>query len=371
MFIKKIPNLHYTQYIDSTKFATNLAYKKGTMYHFFISDIALSAALILKQEAISVGGDFLLPKNSILCKEQLYSGILIATHRSLEQIIDKCAIQPFGLKQVAAMLQSHLQSHISKKQIMGVINITEDSFYADSRVLEVDSILQRIYDFIQSGATIIDIGGASSRPGSEKVESSVELGRIKDAILAIEHENLTQKATFSIDSYNYETIKFCLEHGFHIINDVYALQDRRLIDLALDFTSSIVVMHNSLITPHSDDIIQSVDDFFAQILDILEQRGIEKERIILDIGFGFGKNSQENLTLVKELEHFKHFGCDLLVGASRKRTIGEITDKETNDRLAGTLALHQIAFMNGADIIRSHDVREHIDMLKIIQSMAN
>lgn len=397
MFINRIQNLkNELDSIGATAFAQICAKKKARIFVFKISELKLSAALILKQEAISAGGDFIAAKELILGEQRSYDGILIATALQLEKIIAKCAIQPFGLKKVGAILKTHLngemrksrgfkidscesafdssKSHESKihkspksPQIMGIINITPDSFYENSRTMRIDDILQKVESMIAQGVAIIDIGAASSRPDSENIAPQIELARLKEPIEAIFSAGFTQKVAFSIDSYNYECAKFCANRGFSIINDVYGLRDMRLAELALENDNKIVLMHNSWLftPPKNQSIIQAVDEFFADRLESLDKLGIKKEQIILDIGFGFGKNTSENLALTRNLAHFKHFGCEILVGASMKRTIGTLTGQETQNRLFGTLALHQIALDNGADIIRCHDFRAHIDMLKV------
>lgn len=397
MFINRIQNLkNELDSIGATAFAQICAKKKARIFVFKISELKLSVALILKQEAISAGGDFIAAKELILGESGLYDGILIATALQLEKIIAKCAIQPFGLKKVGAILKTHLngemrksrgfkidsyesafdssKSHESKihkspkfPQIMGIINITPDSFYENSRTMRIDDILQKVESMIAQGVAIIDIGAASSRPDSENIAPQIELARLKEPIEAIFSAGFTQKVAFSIDSYNYECAKFCANRGFSIINDVYGLSNMRLAELALENDNKIVLMHNSWLfpPPKNQSIMQAVDEFFADRLESLDKLGIKKEQIILDIGFGFGKNYSENLALTRNLAHFKHFGCEILVGASMKRTIGTLTGQETQNRLFGTLALHQIALDNGADIIRCHDFNAHIDMLKV------
>lgn len=399
MTIKRIKNLNSAlDSLGATGFARICAWKKARIFIFQIYDIKLSAALILKQESISAGGDFIVPKELILGEQKSCNGVLIATALQLEKIIAKCAIQPFGLKKLGANLAEHLRSENIKiidskrtnpahfdesalessariarqtPRIMGIINITEDSFYAPSRVNSIDKILQKIEAMINEGIAIIDIGAASSRPNSERIAPNVELARLREPIEAIFSAGFTQRAIFSIDSYNYECAEFCANRGFSIINDIEGLRDMRLAELALNNNKKIVLMHNSWLFPPPNqsqkdyDIIRAVDEFFAERIESLSKLGIKKDQIILDIGFGFGKNDAENIALIRNLAHFKHFGCEILVGASMKRSIGAITGRDTMERGFGTLALHQIALDNGADIIRCHDFSAHIDMLKV------
>ena len=368
MFIQRLIDLNSLQSVTESTFALQIGRKKGSVYYFYIHDLKLEATNILKQEALSVGGDLILPKEAILCKERFYNGILIATQSQIERIIDKCLIQPFGLKELARILKTHIISYKFKPKIMGIINITDDSFYPNSRLKDTNKILEKISFMIDSGASIIDIGAASSRPGSSYIESKIEIDNMKDALLAIKDSNLFEKISFSIDSYNYETILFALNHGFSIINDVYGLKDNRIMHLALEFKSKIVVMHNSWIYPHSNNIVKSVEEFFTSRINALEKIGVSRENIILDIGFGFGKNTSQNLELIKSIKHFMHFGCEILVGASRKRSLGEITNSEVESRLIASISLHQIALQNGASIIRCHDVVEHKHMIDILMS---
>lgn len=366
--IYRLENLSNLCEIGATKYANDVALKKGKIFYFKIKDLNSVATHILKQECLSVGSDFITPRNAILCKEETYSGILIATLSQLIRIIDKCKIQPFGLSNIAKLLESHTKEYSFSPKIMGIINITDDSFYEDSRIKNIDEIILKINNWIEFGVDIVDIGGVSTRPGSEFVDSKEELSRIKDVINELYKLKFMDKITFSIDSYNFDTIRFCLDKGFKIINDVYGLKDENIISLARDYKTHLVLMHNSWIYPHKqDDIILELDSFFNQKLEIIDKYGIND--VILDIGFGFGKDKKQNLELIKNLRHFTYFGYEILVGASRKRTIGYITAKDTKDRLSGSLALHQCAIMNGASIIRTHDAIEHVDMIMILKAL--
>lgn len=356
--------------VACASFAKICGSNKANVLIFKITNLNLAQSIILKQESISSGGDFITQKDVIFGEAKYYCGVLIATISQLQHIINKCEIQPFGLKNLAAMLKTHINHKINlNPQIMGIINVTDDSFWEGSRVKNIDKILEKIFDMIENKVEIIDIGAASSRPGSDYVESSIELENLSEIFGEIKKQDLAKSAIFSIDTYNYDTAKRAVECGFSIINDVYELRDGRLVDLAKNNNNKIVIMHNGFLAREddnlSDNILHFMDEFFSQKINWLLESGIKKEQIILDIGFGFGKNMRENIVLVQNLAHFKRFGCALLVGASRKRSIGEITGKDTPERLFGTLAAHQIALDNGADIIRVHDYREHIDMRAI------
>lgn len=359
--------------IGAEKMGEKIMQKKGEMLAFSLQDLSLPALNILKQEALSAGGDLATPREAILGGQKLYNALLIATHTQLEKIIYKCKIQPFGLRQIAKKLQSHLSTKSSQnKIIMPIINITPDSFYADSRRSSKKAI-ESIIALIDSGATLIDIGAASSRPGSELIKPSEEKKRLQEVCEFIKRKNLAKKASFSIDTYNAEVADFAFKHDFVMINDVSGIKSKKMLEVIAHYRAQVVLMHTKG-TPKDmanlskyTHLISEVDEFFERKIEELEAH--KASRIVLDIGFGFAKNHAQNLALIQNLEHFKHFGYEILVGASRKSTIGAITNRQSpSERLSGSLALHLLALQNGADIIRTHDFIEHIDMLKILSA---
>ena len=206
MHIQRLVDLNLLENITESTFALQVGRKKGSVYYFYISNLKMEAINILKQEALSVGGDLILPKEAILCKKDFYNGILIATKSQMERIIEKCFIQPFGLKNLAKIFKSHMIESKFMPKIMGIINITDDSFYENSRFKDTNKILEKIDSMINEGASIIDIGGASSRPESEYIPFDKEIENIKDALFALKDSNLLSKVPFSIDSYNLSLI---------------------------------------------------------------------------------------------------------------------------------------------------------------------
>lgn len=348
--------------------------KKGEIFIFLCENLNLQQLHILKQELISVGGDLATPRNAIKCEDMAYNALIIATKSQLLGVVNKCKAQPFGLKKVAELIKSHIESKNNfTPKIMPIINLTPDSFHAASR-LDSNKAIKEIENLIENGASLIDIGAASSRPGSDLIESSVEIERLKEVSLYIKNNNLDKLARFSIDTYNHKTAAFALSHGFSIINDVSGFSNEQMFNVARDFDASVILMH-SRGTPKDmtklvnyENLFNEIDNFFESKIEKL--RAFNIREIILDIGFGFAKTNEQNLDLVRNLEHFKRFNLELLVGASNKTTIGEITQNtDTNDRLYGTLSLHLIALQNGATIIRAHDFKPHIDMLKIFNAL--
>lgn len=257
--------------------------------------------------------------------------------------------------------------------IMGILNATPDSFSDGGRYNVVSSALDRISIMLNEGASIIDIGGESTRPNAEPVSEEEELDRVipilKKAITTF------QKGTFSIDTTKYEVAKQALQLGVQIINDVSGLEkEPRLAELCARHNATYVLMHSKgnpktmQENPVYENIVEEVREFFEKKIKILKDAGVEK--IILDPGVGFGKKLEHNLSLIAHLDKFKKFGFPILIGASRKSMVGQILDgRPAEDRLAGTLAVHYHSLMLGANILRVHDVKEASDSIRIFKAI--
>ena len=348
--------------------------KKMELMYFFIKDLRCPAANILKQDALSIGAELAVPGGVILCEKELYDCILIGTRKHMEVLSRKELAQPFGLKAVALALKKFLSVKSKPTQIMGIINANEDSFFEGSRFQKEDAIAQ-IKQMISEGADIIDIGAVSSRPNADEVSELVEQGRIKPICDAIASEKLYEKAIFSIDSYTPSVVEYALKSGFGIINDITGASNEAIIKLAVKYDAKLCIMHMQGIpqtmqkNPNYEDVMVEISRFFEERIAKCEALGLERKNIILDVGIGFGKTLEHNITLIKNMAHFGLFGCEVLVGASRKSMIDKIISTPTEERLAGTLALHLKAVENGANIVRCHDVMEHVQALAVARAL--
>ncbi len=264
-----------------------------------------------------------------------------------------------------------IQKNFSTK-IMGVINANEDSFFKESRLIG-SSAITKIEQMIDDGASIIDIGGVSSKPGSEFVSPDEELTRVKPILDLIYEQKLYEKIEFSLDSYEPLVLKYALDRGFRIVNDITGLSNDEVCIIAASYDAKVVIMHmqnnpeNMQIKPEYDDVILDIDDFFNKRIKKAKSFGIKE--IVLDVGIGFGKTLEHNLKLLRNLEYFKHFGYELLIGASRKSMIDMIIPTSIEERLPGTLAIHLEAINTGASIIRCHDVKEHYQAIKVQEAI--
>ena len=348
--------------------------KKMELFYFYLKDLRTPAANILKQDALSIGAELAVPVGVVTCREASFDCILIGTRKHIEILSRKELAQPFGLKELARELKQFLTQRSDPVRIMGVINANDDSFYAGSRFQERDAVAQ-IHRMIDEGASLVDIGAVSSRPGADKVSVDTEMKRIGPICDAIRAEKLYQKALFSIDSYTPEVIDYALNSGFGLVNDITGAADDEVVKLAVKHDAKLCLMHmqgtpqTMQQNPHYDDVMVEVSQFFEERIAKCESLGLGRQNIILDVGIGFGKSLEHNLTLIRNLAHFQKFGCELLIGASRKSMIDKIIPAPTEARLPGTLAIHLKAVGNGASIVRCHDVAEHRQALALWEAM--
>ncbi|MDD3591041.1 MAG: dihydropteroate synthase [Sulfurovum sp.] len=348
--------------------------KKMELMCFYIKDLKTPAANILKQDALSIGAELAVPGGVILCEKPAYDCILIGTKKHIEILSRKELAQPFGLKKVAEELKKFLSVKTYPTRIMGIINANDDSFFEGSRFLAADAV-SRCETMIAEGAEIIDIGAVSSRPGAKEVSAEEELERIRPICDAVLEHRLYEKALFSIDSYTPSVVEYALKSGFGLINDITGAGDEEIIKLAVKYNAKLCIMHMQG-TPQTmqkepcyEDVTAEVSGFFEERITRCEAMGLSRGQMILDVGIGFGKSLEHNLALLKNMQHFTRFGCEVLIGASRKSMIDKIIPTPTEERLPGTLAIHLRAVENGASIVRCHDVKEHQQAIKVLEAM--
>jgi dihydropteroate synthase len=248
--------------------------------------------------------------------------------------------------------------------VMGVLNITPDSFYDGGKFLAPDRALAQARQMIAEGADIIDIGAESTRPygGMEPISADSELARLAPILSGV----VALGTPVSIDSMKPEVARFALENGAAIINDVQGLQrGSDMARLAAEFAVPVVVMHNRQTVDPALDIIGDIEAFFARSLQIAAEAGIPKENIVLDPGIGFGKSAEQSLVVLARLSELRKLGCPLLVGASRKSFIASVMPSQAVERLGGSIAAHVIAAKAGARIIRTHDVAQTVQALRV------
>jgi dihydropteroate synthase len=268
------------------------------------------------------------------------------------------------------MLQ--LNKHIfdlKRPLLMGILNITPDSFSDGGKYSTLTEALKRAHEMIEEGVDIIDIGGESTRPGSEPVSADEELKRIAPIIEVLKKDS---NIAISVDTYKPEVMKEVIEMDVAMINDVYALTQPGAINIIKKSNVGICLMHmqgtpkTMQVNPTYQNVVSEVQSFLKVRADLLINEGIDKSRIILDPGFGFGKTFEHNIELLQGLESFQSLQLPLLVGLSRKSFIRKILNGEHDDHLSGSISATIFSVLKGAKILRVHDVKETKSALKII-----
>jgi dihydropteroate synthase len=258
---------------------------------------------------------------------------------------------------------------LDRPRVMGIVNVTPDSFSDGGAHDTLEAAVAHGLQLAGEGADVLDIGGESTRPGADEVSLEEELRRTIPVI-----ERLARETTLpiSIDTSKPEVMRAAVQAGAGMINDVYALRREGALDAAASLRVPVVLMHmqgeprSMQQSPQYDDVVAEVHRFLAERIFAAEMAGISKKNIIVDPGFGFGKDTQHNLALLAQLERFAELGVPVLAGLSRKKTIGEITGRaQPIERLHGSVAAHLIAAQRGARLVRVHDVAATVDALKV------
>ena len=269
--------------------------------------------------------------------------------------------------------QSEVHTVFEKPLIMGVLNVTSDSFFDGGRFLSMDRACEHAFHLISQGADIIDIGGESTKPGAIPVPLDLELSRVIPIIEQIRNHS---DICISIDTYKPETMEAAIHAGANIINDIYALRQKEALAMAAKLGVPVCLMHmqghphNMQQNPqYPNGVMEGLMQFFAERIHACENAGIDRKRLILDPGFGFGKSVKNNLQIIYNLVQLKHFNLPLLLGVSRKSTIGAVLEKDVNDRLIGSISMAVYAALNGVGILRTHDVNETSQALQMINAI--
>jgi dihydropteroate synthase len=345
-------------------------------------------ANVLKQEMLALGGDAAVARGSVACSIESTDVILIGTDKQLHALCDKLTLQPFGLPALATELKQTLLNRVQRPKywrtsrhqlslerplIMGILNVTPDSFSDGNRYSDPLCAIERALEMVSEGADIIDIGGESTRPGSEPVSPDEELKRIIPVISGLAGKT---SCPISIDTWKSPVARAALGVGAEIINDISGFNlDPQMAELAAVSGAGAVLMHTRG-TPQSMQGDTVYADLVGEIIlslrgsvDKARQAGVEQERIVLDPGIGFAKNAEQNLEILRKLYEFMGFGLPLLVGTSRKSFIGRTLNRDTADRIHGTAATVALAVSNGADILRVHDVRAMRDVADMARAV--
>ena len=386
-------NVHDEEYeslmkkIGVSEVGTTIMFGRFSIKTFMVSDISTPAANVVKQEVLSLGGETAVPAHAVNCSQPKSCFIFSLRSDRISDFISRMKAQCWKLPQVADFVERFCRSNVpwfsfsypgintTRPNIMGILNVTPDSFSDGGSWTTLEAALKHAETMLEDGADIIDVGGESTRPGSEAVDTETEKKRVVPVIKEIKKQ--FPKTVISVDTVKSSVADAAVNAGAEIINDVSGLTfDPKMADTCAALQKPVVIGHikglpkDMQLSPHYDDLFPEMLDFFDKSREMLLAKGFDEKLIMLDPGIGFGKTLEHNLSIIRHLEVFHAFLEPVMVGLSRKSMIGAITGRKNPlERLAGTVALDTIALEKGAAVIRVHDVREAKDTLEIFNAL--
>lgn len=352
---------------------------KQAHYNLRVEGLTPAQANVLKQDALSIGGEAAVAKGAASCVVATSGAVVSGTMKQMDILFEKLSRQSFGLPGVALCMKEALKNALAsettfkgrtrswtvgkKTLIMGILNVTPDSFSDGGLYIDPAKAIDKALSMVADGADWIDVGGESTRPGAGPVDAIEEERRVLPVVAALAAKGIA----VSVDTSKASVARKALEAGAEVINDVTGLSDPDMAKVCADHKCGLVIMHmrGTPLTMHSDldyaDLVGTVYGFLQGRLTHALSLGIDLERISVDPGIGFGKSVEGNLELIRRLGEFRSLGRPVLVGLSRKSFIGKTVGRSSEDvreeaRDAGTLSACSIAVMNGAHILRVHDV---------------
>lgn len=356
---------------------------KSKIIPLFLKMVKSPGANILKQQMLSLGGEAAVGRGVINCSQEYSDVLLLGTLKVYQTLIESLKQQPWGLQPLGDKLKALLQNLGEKRApvwewsdrklvfgekvlVMGILNVTPDSFSDGGKFVETSRALEHAWEMVEEGADIIDVGGESTRPGCLSVSAEEELERVRPVL---EKLLLEIPVPISLDTYKAAVAEEALALGVHIVNDVGGgLKDPRMAEVAARFQAPVIVMHNPEKRGYHD-LLPDLLDSLAEQVKIYEDAGLSSEKIVIDPGVGFGKDYKENLVVMKNLQSFCTLGKPVLLGVSRKSFIGKTLDLPVTDRLEGSLAAAAWGVMKGMDMLRVHDVRETVRLVKVLEAI--
>ena len=380
---------------------------KGRIVPLKALHVRTPAANIIKQEMLAAGGDCATPGTAVTCAVSHVDILLLGNQKHYKTLLYKLKQMPyFGIPDIVKDLESYLAPvpkctaladgrvlRYDSVKVMGIINVTPDSFYAGSRIQNIDAVLKQAERMLAEGAAILDIGGESTRPGSDPVTAEEERERVLPAVVAI--KKAFPESIISVDTYRAALAKEAMEQGGDIINDISAMTaDDAMTDVVMQTKAPVILMHRKGISKDMQqqcvyqNVVQEVTEYLLGRAACLEERQVDPDKIILDPGIGFAKNDKQNLQLVQNLNALTVNRYPVLLAVSRKTTIGNVLGAAMaegknvsgnvpgtvaplppEERLEGTLAATAAAVYAGANLVRVHDVKENVRLIRMLDAI--
>ncbi len=370
------------------------AIMRPKMNHYLVhlDELDTRAANIMKQNMLSIGGEVSLPRNVFEFKGQKTSAIISGTRRQFAMLLPKLDHQPFGLTALKAELAELLRAmeaqeaghtlklrgrdyHLgSRTLVMGILNVTPDSFSDGGQFYEHEVAVQHALRMVEEGADILDVGGESTRPGAELISEQEELDRVIPVIEAVRRAT---DVPISIDSSKSGVARAALDAGADMLNDVSALRiDPGIAILAAEWGVPLCLMHmlgmpkTMQVNPEYGDLMGEIVAFLRVRAQVALDAGADPAAILVDPGIGFGKTVEHNLEIIRRLRELTGVGYAVLIGPSRKSFIGKVLDVPEGERLEGTAAAVALSIANGAGVVRVHDVKEMVRVARLADAVA-
>ncbi|MBO7128040.1 dihydropteroate synthase [bacterium] len=373
--------------IGVSEVGTTIMRGRFSVKTFMVSEISTPAANVVKQQVLALGGEAAVPAHAVNCSQPKSDFVFSLRSDKISEFAARMKAQCWKLSQVADFIEkfvgsqkpwfsfSHPGIDTTRPNIMGILNVTPDSFSDGGSWTDIDAALKHVSEMVENGADIIDVGGESTRPGSDPVDAETEKRRVVPVISEIKKQ--FPKAVISIDTVKSSVAKAAINAGAEIVNDVSGLTfDSEMASVCAGAGKPVVIGHikgspkDMQENPVYGNLFGEMLDFFKKSKEMLLSKGLSESKIIIDPGIGFGKTLEHNLAIIKHLEVFHAFLEPVMVGLSRKSMIGALTGrKDPLERLAGTVVLDTIALEKGAAVIRVHDVKEAKDTLEIFNAL--
>lgn len=367
-------------------------FSKGEFLKIFLPKLPYTIANIIKQKMLSLGGETAVSRETIKGGEGVTDCLVLGTEKQIEELISYLKEQPFSsLKEIVEELEIVRKNYARKRWvlpfpyhpltiegkplIMGILNITPDSFYDGGRYTRVDFAVARGEEMVEEGAEIIDIGGESTRPGAERISAEEEIERVLPVLKELRKRI---DVPISIDTYKAEVARLAIEEGAEMVNDISAMRfDEKMVEVIREKRVPIVLMHmkgtpkDMQENPYYKDVMGEIYGFLMERVEWAVEKGIGRDYLIADPGIGFGKRIIDNLEIIRRLRELKSLGLPILLGPSRKSFIGNILGGlPPEERLEGTCAVVAIAVMKGANIIRVHDVKAMKRVIEVAYALS-
>lgn len=378
---------HFNErFVQPSDYGARYMAGKAGFLNIYAENLRDPAVQVLKESLLSIGGEVVTNHDVLIHKSDRSAVLMMGREDQFKVLVRRLKLQQFGLPRLAEEIKELLRYGMDEEKkvipydggelvfgektlVMGILNCTPDSFSDGGKWVDVDVAVEHALEMEADGADIIDIGGESTRPypGKVAISAEEEMARVLPVIEKLAGQ---LKVPISIDSYKAETAKAALKAGAKIINDVWGFQydQGEMAAVAADAGCPVILMHNKEEAVY-DNLMAEITAFLRKSIDIAEEAGCDKDKIIVDPGFGFGKDIDHNLLLTNKLAELKSLQCPLLMAASRKKTVGLVLDAPADQRLMGDAAVTAISIMKGADMIRVHDVKEMVQVAKMADAI--